>query len=288
MIGHPIAHSLSPQMHNAALAQEAQGDPRLAGWRYFAFDIEAERLPEALDRMHARGFRGINLTVPHKVQAVDLVASLDPGAREAGAVNTLLREGAGWRGFNTDGYGLSTAIREDLGLPLKGATVLLLGAGGAARGAAVECLKSGCSGLWILNRSQSNRDALVERLGPVAGSIPVVAVDDISAIPRGCLIINATSAGLRAEDPEPVDLRAIRGVAAVFDMIYNPPRTRLLSQAAALGIAHSNGLSMLVHQGARSFEIWTGADASRTAGAMRAAATKALGYGSVPPSDSSP
>lgn len=93
----------------------------------------------------------------------------------------------------------------------------------------------------------------------------------------GALVINATSAGLRGDDPAPVDLRALPGISAVYDMIYNPPRTRLLAQAQALGIAHANGLGMLAHQGAKSLEIWTGVPAAETAPAMRAAAAKALG-----------
>ena len=275
-------------MHNAALAILGRADPRFAGWIYLAFDIEAERLPAALGLMGEHGFLGVNLTVPHKVQAVGLVASLDPGALEAGAVNTLLREGSGWRGFNTDGYGLATGIREGLGIELRGTPVVLLGAGGAARGAAVECLRSGCAGLWILNRTRANRDALLRHLAPLASGIEVRGVDPEGArsgIPSGALVINATSAGLHPGDAAPVDLGTVPGARAVYDMIYNPPQTPLLAQAKALGIAHSNGLGMLVHQGAKALEIWTGVAASETAPAMRAAAAKALGYGSPPASD---
>jgi shikimate dehydrogenase len=279
VIGHPISHSLSPQMHAAALAQLSAADPHFADWTYSPFDIEAADLATALDRMAAHGFRGVNLTVPHKVIAVGLVSSLDEGAREAGAVNTLLSEKSGWRGFNTDGYGLSTSLREDLGISLGGATVVLLGAGGAARGAAVECLRAGCAGLWILNRTRPNLEALVAQLLPLARGIPVHPLDEASAavVPRGSIVINATSAGLRAADTAPVDLDAFADIAAVYDMIYNPAMTPLLCQARALGIPHANGLGMLVHQGAKSLEIWTGAPARDTAPAMRRAAAKALG-----------
>ncbi len=267
-------------MHNAALEGLGPEGARLAGWRYFAFDIEAERLGEALDLMGAHGFRGVNLTVPHKVRALGLVSALDPGAAEAGAVNTLLREGPGWRGFNTDGYGLSAGVREDLGLSLGGTPVVLLGAGGAARGAAVECLRAGCAGLWVMNRTRSNLDALLAHLAPLSRGIAVRGADMADGrhgIPEGALVINATSAGLDAGAAAPVDLAALPRPAAVLDMIYNPRRTRLLAQAEELGIAGANGLGMLVHQGARAFEIWTGVPAPRTAPAMRAAAAKALG-----------
>ena len=267
-------------MHNAALAELARDDARFEGWRYFPFDVEPGRLREALGLMRERGFRGVNLTVPHKVLAVGLVPDLDPAAREAGAVNTLVREGSAWRGFNTDGHGLAAGILEDLGLRLRGATIVLLGAGGAARGAAVECLRAGCAALWIANRTRSNLDSLLAHLAPIAGGVPVGALASDRAAPGlqpGAIVVNATSAGLRAGDPAPADLGAFPGIAAVYDMIYNPPRTRLLAQAAALGLPHANGLGMLVHQGAKSLEIWTGIPSSRTASAMRAAAAKALG-----------
>jgi shikimate dehydrogenase len=264
-------------MHNAALA----GMPDFAGWRYFPFDVPPDELADALDIMGSYGFRGINLTVPHKVLAVGMVTSLEPSADDAGAVNTLLREGAGWRGFNTDGYGLATAIREDLGMGLEGTPVVLLGAGGAARGAAAECIKAGCAGLWIANRTRRNLDALLADLAPLAGRVPVRALPSgapARGLPGGALLINATSAGLRRDDPAPADLGHFPGVAAVYDMIYNPPVTKLLVQARALGLPNSNGIGMLVHQGAKALEIWTGAPAAETAPAMRAAAAKALGY----------
>lgn len=276
MIGHPIAHSVSPQMHGAALAELSRSDARFSSWSYHAFDIGADRLPEALGAMARLGFAGVNLTVPHKVQAVGLCASLDPGALEAGAANTLAPDGGRWRGFNTDGYGLATGIREDLGLGLRGANIVILGAGGAARGAAVECLRSGCAGLWVANRTRANLDQLLAHLAPLAGKVPVRALGD-GAPPAGALVINATSAGLRDADPAPVDLASIPGAAAVYDMIYNPAQTRLLRQARALGLPSANGLGMLVHQGAKALEIWTGIPAPRTAPAMRAAAAKALG-----------
>ena len=281
VIGHPVGHSLSPQMHNAALAELARSDPRFADWRYHAFDIEPGGLPAALGLMRGRGFRGVNLTVPHKVLAVDLVSALDPGAAEAGAVNTLFLEGQGWRGFNTDGYGVAAALLEEFGIGLKGTPVVILGAGGAARGVAVECLRAGCAGLWVANRSRPNLDALLAHLAPLARGVEVRAIGDgrtARGLPAGAVVINATSAGLRPADPAPADLEAFGGAAAVYDMIYNPPRTRLLAQAGNLGIPCANGLGMLVHQGAKALEIWTGVPAPRTAPVMRAAAAKALGY----------
>jgi shikimate dehydrogenase len=280
VLGHPIGHSLSPPMHNAALAELARTEPRFAAWRYFRFEVPPDDLPQALDLLGARGFLGLNLTVPHKVLAVAHVAGIDPAARAAGAVNTLRRSGGGWLGFNTDGYGLAAAVRAELGRDLARTPVILLGAGGAARGAAVECLRAGCASLAIANRTAARLAGLLAELGPMAGKIPLrgFAPDRPPRdLPAGALVINATSAGLHPSDPAPVDLAALPAVAAVFDMIYNPPRTPLLAQAADLGLPAASGLAMLVHQGARALELWSGVPAARTAATMRAAAEAALG-----------
>jgi shikimate dehydrogenase len=274
VLGHPIAHSLSPPMHNAALAELARTDPRYADWRYFRFDVAPADLPRALDRLREHRFRGVNLTLPHKIIALNCVAEIDRAARPAGAVNTLASTPAGWRGFDTDGYGLATAVSERLGTSLAGATVLLLGAGGAARATAVECLQSGCAALWVANRTRERLDALFAHLEPVAGSIPVKEFSPARPppeFPAGALVVNATSAGLRPADPAPIDLRALPRPAGVFDMIYNPPLTPLLRQAQELGLKFANGLAMLVHQGAKSLEIWSGVPAAQTAPAMFAA-----------------
>ncbi len=279
VLGHPIQHSISPPMHNAALAAAAERDARFGDWRYFRFDIPPDDLPHALELLHAKRFRGVNLTVPHKVLAFDRMAAIDPAARPVGAVNTLAWEPDGWRGFNTDGYGLSTAVRESLKLELAGTAIVLVGAGGAARGAAVECLQRGCSSLWIANRSRGNLEALFGVLVPLATGFPLhgFTLPRIPAeLPRDTLVINATSAGLRASDAAPLDLGRLPRAAAVFDMIYNPPETRLLRQAAFLGIPHANGLGMLVHQGARALEIWSGIPATESAPVMTVAVQAAL------------
>lgn len=274
VLGHPVKHSLSPLMHNTALADLAASEPRCAGWRYFRFDVPPDDLPRALPRLHAAGFHGLNLTVPHKVLAFPHVAAVDAAARPVGAVNTLLRQPDGWRGFNTDGYGLATAVQETLGRDLAGVPVVLLGAGGAARGAAVECLQRRCASLWIANRTAQNLTALLAALRPVAGDIPLHGFSPAhipTDLPAGAIVINATSAGLHADDPPPVDLAALPRPVCVFDMIYNPPLTPLLAAARTLGLPHANGLAMLVHQGAKALEIWSGVPAARTAPSMAAA-----------------
>lgn len=277
VLGHPIKHSISPAMHNAALDELAKREKDFQTWKYFRFDVPPEQLAQALERLHAAGFHGLNLTVPHKVLALDLVQEIDPAARSIGAVNTLRRTATGWRGYNTDGYGLACALRDELQTPLAGAHVVLLGAGGAARGAAVECLQQNCASLWIGNRTRANLDSLLSLLRPLAGRIALHGFDPAQPpadLPRRAIVINATSAGLKPADPAPIELRRVPDRPIVFDMVYNPPQTALLGQAAELGLSHANGLAMLVHQGARALEIWTGQSAPVSI--MQAAAQKAL------------
>ena len=277
VIGHPIAHSLSPVIQNAALAALAKTDAGFRNWRYFKFDIAPADLPAALKEFHRRNFRGLNLTVPHKSIVVELLAGRDSFVLAAGAANTLHHVEAGWQGANTDGYGLATALQQQLGAELAGASIILLGAGGAARGAAVECLRTRCAALWIGNRTAATLSALLSELEPLAGGSALHGFDLANpppGLPAGAIVINATSLGLKPEDAAPVDLNKISAPRCVFDMIYRPAQTALLKHAAQLGIAQANGLGMLVHQGARSLSIWTGA--TIPVAAMQAAADAAL------------
>lgn len=261
VIGHPIKHSLSPLMHNAALGTMSRSHPELQTWKYWKFDVPPEELPIALKEMQNRRFLGVNLTVPHKVLAMRLLTHIDPAAEAIGAVNTLRLGKDGYEGFNTDGYGLVSGLHEDLGLSCHGADVVLLGAGGAARGAAIELVRQGCKKLWIGNRSPRNLDEMILAVERVAGSIPVqrfLFSELPSDLPSNAIVINSTAAGLDQESPAPIQLRSFPRPLGVYDMIYKPSRTKLLLDAEALGIPSANGLSMLVHQGARALGIWTG------------------------------
>lgn len=278
VVGRPVAHSLSPVMHNAALAALADTRPEFAAWRYFKFDVAPTDLKAALALFHRNRFVGLNLTVPHKALAVPLLDSADDFVRAAGAANTLSVTPTGWQGANTDGSGLTLGLREDLGVTLAGASVVLLGAGGAARGAAVACLREGCASLWIGNRTTATVQALVADLQPLAGPTAVHAFDlghPPASVPPGSVVINATSLGLASGDASPLDLSRIARPACVYDMIYRPAQTALLRQAQALGLRSAHGLSMLVHQGARSLALWT--HATVPVAIMQAAARAALG-----------
>ena len=260
VIGHPIQHSVSPAMHNAALAQLRETDSRFIDWAYYRFDIAPEDFAQALALFHKRCFLGLNLTIPHKVQVLDLIQDVSPDAQSMGAVNTLVWNELGYDGFNTDGYGLSRGLELDLGVTLKDANVILLGSGGAARAAAVQCVLSGCAQLYVGNRTPERLQNLLTVLDGVAGSTSTqtFALNDLPQdLPECGVVVNATSLGLQASDPAPIDVAQLPAGWKVYDMIYNPTKTALLEQASARGLPIANGLSMLIHQGARSLELWS-------------------------------
>jgi len=274
VFGSPIRHSASPAMHNAAFTELG------LNWRYLAFEVAPEQLREAIAGAQAMRFAGLNLTVPHKLLAVPLVDVLDESARIWGAVNTIRIEGrhpgGPWlplrmfenetpaelrsHGFNTDAEGLVISLEQDLAVTLREASVLLLGAGGAGRTAALKLAESGVAELFLVNRTRSKTEevaAEIRRRWPhvrvTVGYPPTTTSVD--------LLLNATSLGLKATDASPLDAGAfaLKQAAAVYDMIYKPAETPLLAAARAAGCRTANGLGMLVWQGARAFEIWTGA-----------------------------
>lgn len=231
-------------------------------WRYLAFEVAPEHLREAIAGAKRMGFVGLNLTVPHKVLAVDLVDTLDDSGKVWGAVNTVRfeRDRGGIlraRGFNTDADAISLAVREDLGLELRGAKVLLLGAGGAGRVAALKLAADGVGELHLVNRTESKAAAIADEIRnrspgvKVGVGYPPAEVD---------LVLNATSLGLNADDALPfaAEKFSLRQARAVYDMVYRPAETALLKAAKAAGCRTANGLGMLLYQGAQALEIWTG------------------------------
>ena len=261
VIGQPIKHSLSPIMQNAAIERLSRESKEFDEWAYFRFEIDPKDLKEALELFHQKRFLGLNLTVPHKVIALDLLGKISESAKAIGAVNTLKWNDFGYEGFNTDGYGMSKGIEEGLGISLKGSSVMIIGAGGAARAAVFECLNQHAESIRILNRSKSRLDSMLLSLSDLAGFesiIPIQAKEGFDDLPPIGICINATSLGLRQNDPLPFNVNCLPPEWAVFDMIYNPQETQLFVEARKHGCAVKTGLSMLVHQGAKSLEIWTG------------------------------
>ena len=238
-------------MHNAAFA--ALG----LDWCYVACEVDPKNLRSAIAGAQAMGLVGVNLTVPHKLLAVEMVDALDASARKWGAVNTIHFTERGSVGFNTDADAITTSLREDLQAELRGARVLLLGAGGAGRTAALKLASEKVAELFLVNRTQRKAEEIAQE---IRAQFPAAKVSTV--YPQGTvdLVLNATSLGLKPGDASPLDDTqfTLKQVRAVYDMIYRPAETPLLQAARAAGSKTANGLGMLLHQGAKAFEIWTG------------------------------
>jgi shikimate dehydrogenase len=271
-------------MHNAAFAALS------LNWRYLAFEVDPKNLAAAIEGAKAMNFAGLNLTVPHKLLAMGMVDVLHESASTWGAVNTIRFEaedaGGEWQplrnlvqiprrvrshGFNTDADAIARSLYEDLGQRLGGAKVLLLGAGGAGRTAALKLASEKVGELFLVNRTRSKAETVgaeIRQHWPevkVTIGYPEKPVD---------LVLNATSLGLKPNDSLPFDETKfrLRPGTAVFDMIYRPAETELLKLAKAAGCRTVNGLGMLLHQGAKALELWTGQPAPLEA--MRVALRK--------------
>ncbi|MFN8421034.1 MAG: shikimate dehydrogenase [Anaerolineae bacterium] len=274
VIGYPVKHSLSPQMHNAAF--EALG----LNWRYVPLAVRPDRLPEAVRGLAAAGFRGVNLTVPHKVDVLPLLDSITDVARLIDAANTISFEAetGALHGTNTDLDGFMRDLDAN-GVPITHESkVILLGAGGAARAISVGLLQAGAE-VVIVNRSVDRAAELVALLthNLHGAKVQAVSFDQLARVSEGAaLIVNATPLGMWphvdasswAEDvPFPAG-------AVVYDTVYRPARTKLLRDADAAGLRAIGGIGMLVRQGAAAFELWTNHGAP--VDVMMAACLKAL------------
>ncbi len=277
-------------MHNAALAEWG------LDWRYLAFEVAPSELAEALRGAKAMRLVGLNLTVPHKLLALDLMDELDASARTWGAVNTvcfeLQTQAGSWvssgladapgtgqlraKGYNTDADAIIRSLREDLGLELTGKRVLLLGAGGAGRTAALRLAREGLAELHLQNRTAAKAESLADEIRQLH---PGLSVRVGYPRDRVDLLLNATSLGLKPDDPLPLDTQTfvLTRAAAVYDMIYRPAETPLLRLARAAGCRTANGLGMLLYQGARALEIWSGRPAP-VAAMRRALAANIYGH----------
>jgi len=246
-------------------------------WRYVACEVHPDHLREAIAGARAMKFIGLNLTVPHKLLAVDLVDALDESAKRWGAVNTIrfeAQDAAGaWRplrefpdatperirshGFNTDADAITRSLREDLGFEPTGAKVLLLGAGGAGRTAALKLASERIAELHLVNRTAAKAEAVAAEIRERFPSVKVCTGYPEQAVD---LTLNATSLGLKPTDALPFDARqfSLARASAVYDMIYRPVETPLLAAARAAGCRVANGLGMLLYQGAAALELWTG------------------------------
>lgn len=253
VLGHPIAHTASPAMHNAAF--DALG----MNWRYVALDVDPARLGPALRGLALCGLAGANLTVPHKLIAFREADRLDATARVAEAANTLvfsLRAGKPFlHGHSTDGHGILASLREEFRFRPEGRSIAILGCGGAGQSAAIQFSLAGAKRVVLLNRTRAKAAAIARRIRALRPRVECLLE------PAPCdLLVQATSLGLKPGDSCPLDEALLGAVKprAFLEMIYRPAETPAMRLARRRGCRVANGLSMLLHQGARSFEIWTG------------------------------
>lgn len=271
VIGDPVEHSLSPIMHNAAF------NHLNLDYVYVAFHVKRGMAKRATEAMKTFNIRGLNVTIPHKVDILDYIDKVDETAKLIGAVNTLkLEDGKIW-GFNTDGLGCVRALEEVT--TLEGKNIIILGAGGASRAIAFQLVSSNIGGLHILNRTPENAKRIAEdiknKLGTrvFAGGLEYLK----EKIKDADILINTTPVGMYPDaDARPLATADIlHENLIVKDLVYNPPKTRLLREAEKAGARTISGIRMLVYQGAESFKIWTGKEAPT--GIMEKAILKVIG-----------
>ena len=254
LIGDPVSHSLSPAMHNASFAADG------LDFVYVALNVKAEDLPAAVRGAAALGFRGFNVTMPHKRAMVPLVDELDEGAGISGAVNTVVIEGHKLRGHNTDGPGLVEACRE-AGIFLGGRRVLLLGAGGAAASVAAALCDAGVGGLHIVNRNPEHAESLAGKLREAGkgGEIEAHPTGDLDGIPHTPVVVNTTPLGMKDGDPLPIPADYLDGETALVDAVYRPgAETEIVRLARERGSTVVTGSRMLLYQGVLAQRLWTG------------------------------
>lgn len=252
VFGHPVAHSLSPRIHAAFARQHG------IALEYTAIDVAPGAFAATLERFAAEGGAGANVTLPLKEQAFALAAELSARARRAGAVNTLLRRDGHWHGDNTDGAGLVRDLTDRHGLDLRGRRVLLLGAGGSARGVAPALLDAGVLEMVIVNRTPERADALCDVLGEPARAVSRYW-EDLHELGDFELIVNSTSAGRQPDAAFALPGSLVNSLTTAVDLNYGDAAIAFLAWARAARCRNSvDGLGMLVEQAAESFEGWHG------------------------------
>ena len=257
VLGYPIKHSLSPAMHNAAFKHSK------LNYAYLPFKVKPEECAGLIKLLPELGFTGVNITVPHKQTAYRTVDFLTKDARLSGAVNTIKVKNNKLYGTSTDGEGLFRSLNQDAGINIKGKNIIILGAGGAGRSAAVYLAVKGAKRIIVANRSKKKAlfaVKLIKKYAPRVTAISVPLDENIikSYSFTSDLIINATSLGLNKSDKPAIGKKAFKRGIIFYDMIYNPALTSTMKVAKRAGARVYGGIGMLLHQGALSWEIWTG------------------------------
>jgi shikimate dehydrogenase len=261
LIGHPVKHSLSPAMQNAAfhaLGIDAE---------YLLYDVEPAKLDDFLKNAKANNISGFNVTIPHKIKAKEYIerkGTLDENARRLGAVNTIkISEDGSLCGYNTDGPGFYRSLVEDLKFEPEGKNVFVLGAGGAAR-AVIMYLGNGPKKIFVSDIDKVKAEDLQEHYKKYFDGkrLEVVSKSDFDdKLKASDLLVNTTPIGMKDGDPSPIDRAMLHHGLHVYDLVYNRPSTELVKTANSLKLHAVTGLGMLLRQGAIAFEIWTGAKA---------------------------
>ena len=256
IIGFPIGHSLSPVFQQAAL------DHIGIDATYSTWEIREENLNTFIDGLRSPSIQGINVTVPHKESVLPLLDHVDEWAQQAGAVNTIVNRNGILYGYNTDGIGFIKGLRHNRPFDLQGKTVLIIGAGGSARGVVRALANESVGDIIIANRTLSRAQSLSTLsmgLGVSARAISLDGQELSLAAVKSELIVNCTSVGMAHTSEfglSPLLLQQMSPNSVVYDLVYNPIETQLLKEAAQAGAAVISGIKMLVYQGAASFELW--------------------------------
>ncbi|SER71350.1 shikimate dehydrogenase [Salipaludibacillus aurantiacus] len=258
VIGNPVGHSLSPDMHEEAFRELN------INASYHAFLVPDNRLQQAVDGIRGLGIRGVNVTLPHKVEVMNFLDEIHPLAEEIGAVNTIVNENGKLTGYNTDGEGYVHGLMPILPKELKNIRALIIGAGGAAKAVAVTLAKYNIHGLVIANRTVEKAHELAKACEGWTDSSAINLGRAQARLTEFDLIINTTSIGMSPDTGKmPLSLETLSEGTVVSDLIYTPAKTRWLQDAEARGAIIQNGLDMFINQGALAFEKWTGQEAPR-------------------------
>lgn len=255
IIGYPLSHTMSPYLHNFVAKRTA------LNFHYTTFEVKPGKLERAVEGARALGIGGLNVTVPYKQKVIPLLDRISEEAKEIGAVNTIKNQGGELRGFNTDLLGFSRTLKEEK-VDLEGGKVVILGAGGAARAVLYSLIKKDIDQIVIYNRTLENARKLARELSEKMGSLEFSyhQLDENKLrkdLENARLLVNTTPVGMYPKtDKSPIEDVNLNKNLIVFDLIYNPPRTKLLARAETEGAKTINGLDMLIYQGIEALNIW--------------------------------
>lgn len=275
LIGDPVEHSISPLIFNAVFRYLSLNSI------YVAFRVKAEDLSTAVNGLKAIGVKGFNVTIPHKVQIIKLLDSVDNQAQFMNAVNVVVNCNGVLKGYNTDGYGALKALKS-VDTVLSNKVVTLIGAGGASRAIAFTVAYENPKKIYIVNRTLSRAENLAQDLkSKVNVTVKPCSFNDLNAFREADVVVNCTPVGMYPNvDESPFDCSLLKSECVVMDIVYNPIETKLLKEAKALGLKTIDGVSMLVHQAVLAFKIWV--NLNPPVDLMMATAYKALGVKSAP------